>query len=86
MRDDERGRTLDVHEYHLPGGWEVLAGAGVRFSTACPMQLFDNDVSGEDAIITNSNKLRTYTHARFFPDREIAEILVTGRMERDGWG
>jgi predicted aconitase len=66
-------------------GWAALSGAGVRFSTACPMQLFDNDVSSEDAIITNSNKLRTYTHARFFPDHEIAEILVTGRIERGGW-
>jgi hypothetical protein len=66
-------------------GWEVLSGAGVRFSPACPMQLFDNDLSREDAIITNSNKLRTYTHARFFPDHEIADILVTGRIERDRW-
>jgi hypothetical protein len=49
------------------------------------MQLFDNDLSREDAIITNSNKLRTYTHARFFPDQEIADILVTGRIERDRW-
>jgi predicted aconitase len=66
-------------------GWEVLSGAGVRFSPGCPMQLFDNDLSREDAIITNSNKLRTYTHARFFPDQEIADILVTGRIERDRW-
>jgi predicted aconitase len=66
-------------------GWEVLSGAGVRFSPGCPMQLFDNDLSKEDAIITNSNKLRTYTHARFFPDHEIAEILVTGGIERERW-
>jgi predicted aconitase len=63
-------------------GWEALSAAGVRFSTACPMQLFDNELSREDAIITNSNKLRTYTHARFVPDEEIADILVTGRIER----
>jgi predicted aconitase len=66
-------------------GWEVLSAAGVRFSSACPMQLFDNDLSSEDAIITNSNKLRTYTHARFFPDLEIADIVVSGRIESDGW-
>jgi predicted aconitase len=57
-----------------------LSQAGVRFSAACPMQLFDNAVSKDEAIITNSNKLRTYTPARFFPDEEIVGILVTGEI------
>jgi hypothetical protein len=58
-------------------GWQRLSQAGVKFSPACPMQLFDNDLSKDEAIITNSNKLRTYTNARFFPDKEILEILTT---------
>ena len=61
-------------------GWARLSAARVRFSTACPMQLFDNDLSRDDAIITNSNKLRTYTHARFFLDEEIVDIVVTGNI------
>ena len=60
--------------------FQKLSQAGVRFSPACPMQLFDNAVSMNQAIITNSNKLRTYTHARFFPDEEIVDILVTGEI------
>ncbi len=64
-------------------GWEILSESGVRFSTACPMQVFDNNLSIDDAIITNSNKLRVYTHARFFPDNEIAEIMITGRIRRN---
>lgn len=63
-------------------GWEILSKSGVRFSTACPMQVFDNNLSSDDAIITNSNKLRVYTHARFFPDEEIADIMVTGKIRR----
>ncbi|MBW2635792.1 MAG: DUF521 domain-containing protein, partial [Deltaproteobacteria bacterium] len=63
-------------------GWEVLSRAGARFSSACPMQAFDNDLSRGDAIITNSNKLRTYTHARFFEDKQIADIIVTGKIGR----
>ncbi len=47
------------------------------------MQVFDNHLSQNDSIITNSTKLRTYTHARFFPDDEIADILVTGRIRND---
>ena len=62
--------------------WATLTRAGVRFSSACPMQAFDNDLSKDDAIITNSNKLRTYTHARFFPDNEIVDIIVTGRIRK----
>jgi len=57
-----------------------LEAAGVRLSAGCPMQLFDNDLAAGSAIITNSTKLRTYTNARFFPDRRIVEILVGGEI------
>jgi hypothetical protein len=57
-----------------------LKAAGVRLSAGCPMQLFDNDLAAGSAIITNSTKLRTYTNARFFPDRQIVEILVGGEI------
>jgi len=57
-----------------------LEAAGVMLSAGCPMQLFDNDLAAGSAIITNSTKLRTYTNARFFPDRRIVEILVGGEI------
>jgi len=60
---------------------EGLKRAGVKFSVTCAMTLFDNDLSAGEAIITNSNKLRAYTTARFFPDDELSEILVTGEIE-----
>ncbi|HEY72900.1 MAG: hypothetical protein B6I35_04775 [Anaerolineaceae bacterium 4572_32.2] len=60
---------------------QKLEGAGVKLSAGCPMQLFDNDLSAGDAIITNSNKLRAYTAARFFPDEELAEIMVSGGIK-----
>ena len=60
--------------------YERLERAGVKFSVGCPMQLFDNDLSVGEAILTNSNKLRAYTAARFFPDEELVEILVNGEI------
>jgi predicted aconitase len=57
-----------------------LQEAGVMFSAGCPMQLFDNDLAAGNAILTNSTKLRTYTNARFCPDRRIVEIAVTGEI------
>ena len=60
--------------------YERLERAGVKLSVGCPMQLFDNDLSAGEAILTNSNKLRAYTTARFFPDEELVEILVSGEI------
>jgi predicted aconitase len=57
-----------------------LKKAGVRLSTACAETLFEGEVCSRDAIVTNSNKLRAYTSARFFPDDEILRILLTGEI------
>ena len=61
---------------------EKLERAGVKLSRGCPMQLFDNELSAGEAIVTNSDKLRAYTPARFFPDSELVEILVSGEGKR----
>ena len=45
------------------------------------MQLFDNGLAENNRIITNSNKLRTYTNARFFSDVELVDILVSGSIK-----
>jgi predicted aconitase len=63
---------------------EKLESAGVKLSAGCPMQLFDNDLSAGEAIVTNSNKLRAYTTARFFPDEALVEILARGEIGGNG--
>ncbi len=57
-----------------------LQCAGVKLSPACAETLFEGGVSAEDAVVTNSNKLRAYTTARFFPDEELVDILVSGEI------
>jgi hypothetical protein len=42
--------------------------------------LFEGGVSDGLTIVTNSGKLRAYTPAAFFPDEELLEIMVTGRL------
>jgi predicted aconitase len=59
---------------------DKLERAGVKLSTGCPMQLFDNDLSAGEAIVTNSNKLQAYTAARFFPDGTLVEIMACGEI------
>ena len=61
-----------------------LGRAGAKLSTGCPMQLFDNDLSAGEAIITNSNKLQAYTAARFFPDSVLVEIMASGEIKGGG--
>ena len=59
---------------------ERLERVGVKLSAGCPMQLFDNDLSAGEAIVTNSNKLRAYTPARFFPDAALVKIMASGEI------
>lgn len=61
-----------------------LQRAGAKLSIGCPMQLFDNDLSAGEAIVTNSNKLQAYTAARFFPDEALVEIIATGQIKGGG--
>jgi predicted aconitase len=62
--------------------YERLERAGVKFSVTCVETLFEGDVIAGEAVITNSNKLRAYTTARFFPDKELVDILVSGEIKR----
>lgn len=38
----------------------------------------NNPICSKKPVITNSNKLRTYTTSRFYTDEEILQIIVKG--------
>ncbi len=57
-----------------------LAATGIRLSTICPLMYMNNPLSEKIPVITSSNKLRTYTSARFYPEAEIlAKITKEGK-------
>lgn len=58
-----------------------ISDAGVRFSSACSETIFETGLYNGNPVVTNSNKLRAYTSARFFPDEELVKILVSGVVE-----
>jgi hypothetical protein len=60
-----------------------LMKAGVKLSASCSETIYETGLYSGKPILTNSNKLRAYTTARFFPDKELLEILVTGEVKRD---
>jgi predicted aconitase len=60
--------------------YERMNQVGVRFSSSCAETLYEGEVCTGDAILTNSSKLRAYSTARFFPDEELAGILIDGEI------
>lgn len=58
--------------------YERLTNIGVILSSICPLMYMNNPLAKKKPVITSSNKLRTYTTARFYMDDEILEQLVKG--------
>lgn len=58
-----------------------LKRAGLHLSSICPLMYMNNPLCAKKAIITNSNKLRTYSTARYYTDAEITKIVVKGRAD-----
>ena len=52
-----------------------LRAAGVRTTAICPLMYMNNPVAGKKPVITNSNKLRTYTAARYYRDSQILKLI-----------
>ena len=56
-----------------------LKACGVVLSCICPLMYMNNPLSGKMPVITSSNKLRTYTSARYYTDAEILTIITGGK-------
>lgn len=56
----------------------TLKEAGVITSYICPLMYMNNPLSEKMPVITSSNKLRTYTSARYYTDAEILEQITKG--------
>ena len=54
-----------------------LKATGVITSYICPLMYMNNPLAGKMPVITSSNKLRTYTTARYYTDDEIL-LQITG--------
>ena len=55
-----------------------LAATGVVLSCICPLMYMNNPLAGKMPVITCSNKLRTYTTARFYTEDEILVKITKG--------
>ena len=55
-----------------------LKATGVITSYICPLMYMNNPLCKTMPVITSSNKLRTYTSARYYTDAEILEQITKG--------
>ncbi len=55
-----------------------LAETGVITSYICPLMYMNNPLCKTMPVITSSNKLRTYTSARYYTDEEILQAITKG--------
>ena len=55
-----------------------LKATGVILSYICPLMYMNNPLAGKMPVITCSNKLRTYTTARYYTEAQILEKITKG--------
>ena len=60
--------------------YEKLLIAGVSFSPTCCETIFESGLLTGKPVVTNSNKLRAYTSAKYLPDEVLLDVLVSGEL------
>ena len=70
-----------LREFESEGqAYAKLVNSGVKLSPTCSETIFETGLCTGKPIITNSNKLRAYTTARFFTDEDLVDIIVRGEI------
>ena len=70
-----------LREFESEGqAYTKLVNSGVKLSPTCSETIFETGLCTGKPIITNSNKLRAYTTARFFTDEDLVDIIVRGEI------
>ncbi len=67
-----------IKEFEKTPYAERLKATGVILSYICPLMYMNNPLCAKMPVITSSNKLRTYTTARYYTDDEILIQITKG--------
>ena len=67
-----------IKEFNKTAYAQRLKEMGVIVSAICPLMYMNNPLCGKMPVITSSNKLRTYTTARYYCDDEILSQITKG--------
>ncbi len=67
-----------VEKFNKTSYAKRLENTGVILSYICPLMYMNNPLCGKKPVITNSNKLRTYTTSRYYTNSEILDCITKG--------
>lgn len=67
-----------LKEFNKTENATKLKAMGVVTSYICPLMYMNNPLCAKMPVITNSNKLRTYTTSRYYSDAEILDQITGG--------
>ena len=67
-----------IKEFEKTPDAQKLKDMGVVLSYICPLMYMNNPMCAKMPVITNSNKLRTYTTSRYYSDAEILDQITGG--------
>ena len=56
--------------------YKQLIKTGAKVSSICPLMYTNNPIAGKKPILTSSNKLRTYSKARYLKDADILNVII----------
>lgn len=65
-----------LKEFKKSPHFSKLETMGVGLSYICPLMYMNNPLCAKMPVITNSNKLRTYTTSRYYTDHEILDQIT----------
>ena len=65
--------------FRKTAAYRRLSTTGAVVSSICPLMYTNNPLCGSMPIITNSNKLRTYSASRYYTDDEVLTYVTTGK-------
>lgn len=65
-----------VEKFKKTSQYEKLLATGAKLTSICPLMFTNNPLTHSMAIITNSNKLRTYSMARYYKNSDILDIVI----------
>ena len=66
-----------IKEFEKTTSYKKLRRMGVVLSYICPLMYMNNPLCKKKNVITSSNKLRTYTSARYYTEAEILKCITT---------
>lgn len=71
-----------IREFEKGTNYYRLKSMGVVVSYICPLMYMNNPLCKKKAVITCSNKLRTYTSARFYTESDILDIITSKEAKK----